>query len=161
MRIAPVAVGPQDLARPEGQIAQQDRALRCRWKLGHGPGVPAKLRQQRLGLVEGPHLAVGEIGGQRPCLVEQENGFEAVRGIPPDPLDRLGGRVLIRRIDEKALGLVMRREKGVIGIEARREGLESGARRFAKAGQAQIRQRRTRAVQNPQAGEDLCDHAAP
>jgi hypothetical protein len=79
-------VGFQDLARPDGQIAQQDRVLRRRWEIGHPPGVPAKLREQRLGLLDRSRLAVGEIGGQRPCLVEQENGFEAVRGITPDRL---------------------------------------------------------------------------
>ena len=64
------------------------------------------------------------------------------------------------RIDEKALGLETRREKGVIRLEARREELESGARRFPKTGEAQISEVQTRSLQDAQAGKGLCDHGA-
>ena len=92
--------------------------------------------------------------------MEQENGFEAMREITSDPLYRLDGGVRIRRIDEKTLGLVTCRKKGVIRLEARRDGLESGARRFPKTEEAQIGELRTRSVQDAQAGKDLCDHGA-
>ncbi len=52
-----------------------------RRKLAHGPGIPTEVRERRLGLVDGPYLTVGEIGGQRPCLVDQENRFEAAKRI--------------------------------------------------------------------------------
>jgi hypothetical protein len=144
LRIAPITVGFQDLTRPDGQIAQQDGASRR-------PGE-ARPRARRAG--ETPRAAtrprrpiapVGEIGGQRPCLVEQENGFEAVRGITPDPLYRLGGESAFVVLTRKPSP---RREKGVICLEARREELESGARRFPKTREAQIGELRTRSVED-------------
>jgi hypothetical protein len=155
LRIAPITVGFQDLTRPDGQIAQQDGASRR-------PGE-ARPRARRAG--ETPRAAtrprrpiapVGKIGGQRPCLVEQENGFEAVRGITPDPLYRLGGEsafVVLTRKPSPA----PRERRHMSRSPARGTRIRCPAVPQNRGG---ADRRAAHALGRGCAGKDLCDHGA-